>query len=182
MGASQINAVETKSLSFVERFNGCLRDQCLNRHLFLSIRHTRDLTTAWRDVQPLPPPTQPSTVSLRGSITNGRKRATAVRAPCSNFRRSSGGSADKFGLLALKPNDRYSEKLAPTGPGRRDFSIKQDRCGTRRPFAALQASLLPRHSAASCHCGSRGSRPDICALHRPCRSPPWPSGTAATWH
>ncbi len=34
---------------FVESFNGRLRDECLNEHLFPSIRHAHDLITAWRD-------------------------------------------------------------------------------------------------------------------------------------
>lgn len=33
---------------FVESFNGRLRDECLNEHLFDSLRHARDLIAAWR--------------------------------------------------------------------------------------------------------------------------------------
>ena len=33
----------------VESFNGKLRDECLNEHLFRSLRHARDLIEAWRD-------------------------------------------------------------------------------------------------------------------------------------
>jgi putative transposase len=34
---------------FVESFNGRLRDQCLNEHLFANLRHARGLIAAWRD-------------------------------------------------------------------------------------------------------------------------------------
>jgi putative transposase len=34
---------------FVESFNGRLRDECLNEHLFDSLRHARKLIAAWRD-------------------------------------------------------------------------------------------------------------------------------------
>lgn len=33
----------------VESFNGRLRDECLNEHLFTSLRHARQLIVAWRD-------------------------------------------------------------------------------------------------------------------------------------
>ncbi len=34
---------------FVESFNGRLRDESLNGHLFSSLRHARHLIAAWRD-------------------------------------------------------------------------------------------------------------------------------------
>ena len=34
---------------FVESFNGRLRDECLNEHLFAGLRHARHLIAAWRD-------------------------------------------------------------------------------------------------------------------------------------
>ena len=34
---------------FVESFNGRMRDECLNEHLFDSLRHARHLIAAWRD-------------------------------------------------------------------------------------------------------------------------------------
>jgi putative transposase len=33
---------------FFESFNGRMRDECLNEHLFDSLRHARDLIAAWR--------------------------------------------------------------------------------------------------------------------------------------
>ena len=33
---------------FVESFNGRLRDECLNEHLFRSYRHAREIIEAWR--------------------------------------------------------------------------------------------------------------------------------------
>lgn len=33
----------------VESFNGRLRDECLNEHLFPTLRHSRHLIAAWRD-------------------------------------------------------------------------------------------------------------------------------------
>lgn len=34
---------------FVESFNGRLRDECLNEHLFASYRHAREIISAWRE-------------------------------------------------------------------------------------------------------------------------------------
>jgi putative transposase len=34
---------------FVESFNGRLRDECLNEHLFTSYRHAREIISAWRE-------------------------------------------------------------------------------------------------------------------------------------
>lgn len=34
---------------FVESFNGRMRDECLNEHLFETLRHARNLIAAWRD-------------------------------------------------------------------------------------------------------------------------------------
>ncbi|KHQ50155.1 Integrase [Mameliella alba] len=34
---------------FVESFNGRLRDECLNEHLFANLRHARELISAWRE-------------------------------------------------------------------------------------------------------------------------------------
>ncbi len=34
---------------FVESFNGRLRDECLNEHLFTSLRHARDMIGEWRE-------------------------------------------------------------------------------------------------------------------------------------
>lgn len=34
---------------FVESFNGRLRDECLNEHLFSTLHHARHLIAAWRD-------------------------------------------------------------------------------------------------------------------------------------
>ena len=34
---------------FVESFNERLRDECLNEHLFPTMRHARHLIAAWRD-------------------------------------------------------------------------------------------------------------------------------------
>ncbi|SFO36252.1 Integrase core domain-containing protein, partial [Roseovarius lutimaris] len=33
---------------FVESFNGRMRDECLNEHLFDNLRHARQLIAAWR--------------------------------------------------------------------------------------------------------------------------------------
>ena len=33
---------------FVESFNGRLRDECLNEHLFRSYRHAREIIEDWR--------------------------------------------------------------------------------------------------------------------------------------
>ena len=35
--------------SFVEGFNGRLRNECLNEHLFTTVRHARHLIAAWRN-------------------------------------------------------------------------------------------------------------------------------------
>ena len=34
---------------FVESFNGRMRDELLNEHLFDTLRHARNLVAAWRD-------------------------------------------------------------------------------------------------------------------------------------
>jgi putative transposase len=35
--------------AFVESFNGKFRDECLNQHWFVSLRHARAQIAAWRD-------------------------------------------------------------------------------------------------------------------------------------
>ena len=35
--------------AFIESFNGRLRNECLNQHLFLSLDEARAVTEAWRD-------------------------------------------------------------------------------------------------------------------------------------
>ena len=58
---------------FVESFNGRLRDECLNEHLFANLRHARELISAWRtDTIVTTAPTRASTGSPRGSLTNGQ--------------------------------------------------------------------------------------------------------------
>jgi putative transposase len=34
--------------AYIESFNGKFRDECLNEHWFLSLRHARKLIDAWR--------------------------------------------------------------------------------------------------------------------------------------
>ena len=41
---------------FVESFNGRLRDECLNEHLFTSYDHARQIIGAWRDDYNTPQP------------------------------------------------------------------------------------------------------------------------------
>ena len=35
--------------AFIESFNGRLRDECLNEHVFTSLRHARKLVERWRE-------------------------------------------------------------------------------------------------------------------------------------
>jgi putative transposase len=35
--------------AYIESFNGKFRDECLNEHWFLSMRHARRVIAAWRD-------------------------------------------------------------------------------------------------------------------------------------
>ncbi len=44
-----IAPVKPMQNGFVESFNGRLRDECLNEHLFAGLRHARHLIRAWRD-------------------------------------------------------------------------------------------------------------------------------------
>lgn len=37
-----------RRVAFIERFNGRLRDECLNETLFTSLRHARQVLEAWR--------------------------------------------------------------------------------------------------------------------------------------
>jgi putative transposase len=59
---------------FVESFNGRLRDECLNEHLFANLRHARELIADWRNDYNHHRPTRASAGSPRGSITNGQQR------------------------------------------------------------------------------------------------------------
>lgn len=34
--------------AYIESFNGSFRDECLNEHWFLSMRHAREVIEAWR--------------------------------------------------------------------------------------------------------------------------------------
>ena len=45
--ALQTPAGQGMQNGFVESFNGRLRDECLNEHLFANLRHARHLITAW---------------------------------------------------------------------------------------------------------------------------------------
>ena len=40
---------EDRALMRVSSFNGRLRDECLNEHLFATLRHASHLIAAWRD-------------------------------------------------------------------------------------------------------------------------------------
>jgi putative transposase len=44
----QLPFTERHHRSNVESFNGRLRDECLNEHLFDTLRHARRLIAAWR--------------------------------------------------------------------------------------------------------------------------------------
>ena len=57
---------------FVESFNGRLRDECLNEHLFANLRNARELISAWRVDYNHHRPTRASTGSPRGTITNAQ--------------------------------------------------------------------------------------------------------------
>ena len=61
---------------FEESFNGRLGDECLNEHLFATLRNARHPVATWRDdYNHHRPHSSPSTGSPRGSITNGQTRA-----------------------------------------------------------------------------------------------------------
>ena len=57
----------------VESFNGRMREECLNEHLFPSLRHGAPTTITTVHIRA-------STGSLRGSITNGQEDQTLNRA------------------------------------------------------------------------------------------------------
>lgn len=59
---------------FVESFNGRMRDECLNEHLFAYLHHARALIGAWRNDYPTTAPTRAQTGSPHGSIINGQER------------------------------------------------------------------------------------------------------------
>jgi putative transposase len=59
---------------FVDSLNGRLRDECLNEHLFSSLRHARHLIAAWRDdYTNIPPRTRGSSASPSGSSSTGQQ-------------------------------------------------------------------------------------------------------------
>lgn len=60
---------------FVESFNGRLRDECLNEHLFSSLRHARHLIAACETTTTITARTRASTASPRGSSSTGQQRA-----------------------------------------------------------------------------------------------------------
>ena len=41
-------ACEPSQNAFIESFNGRLRDECLNKHVFRSVRHARQIIEQWR--------------------------------------------------------------------------------------------------------------------------------------
>lgn len=48
-GTTSRRASRCRSSGFVESFNGRLRDECLNEHLFTSYRHAREIISAWQE-------------------------------------------------------------------------------------------------------------------------------------
>lgn len=58
---------------FVESFNRRLRDECLNEHLFASLRHACHLIHAWRDDHNHHRPHTSRDGSSRGSIAHGQE-------------------------------------------------------------------------------------------------------------
>ena len=58
---------------FVESFNGRLRDECLNEHLFTSYRHARHMIAEWRTTTTITARTRASTGSPRGNMQTGQK-------------------------------------------------------------------------------------------------------------
>ena len=61
--------------SFVESFNGRLRDECLNEHLFPTLRQACRMIAAWRnDYNHHRPHTSLDGLTPPESITNGQKR------------------------------------------------------------------------------------------------------------
>jgi putative transposase len=66
---------------FVESFNGRLRDECLNEHLFDNLRHARQLIAAWReDYNHHRPHTSLEGLTPREFATRSRKDQTLNRA------------------------------------------------------------------------------------------------------
>ena len=66
--------------AFVESFNGRFRDECLNMHLFRTVRHARNLIEAWRHTTTDNAPTAPSATSYPRSLqpaTNTRHEQPA---------------------------------------------------------------------------------------------------------
>lgn len=57
---------EPQQNGFVESFNGRLRDECLNEHLFPSLAAARRIIEAWRtDYNTVRPPQQPRRHGVR---------------------------------------------------------------------------------------------------------------------
>jgi putative transposase len=44
-----IEPAKPQQNAYIESFNGKFRDECLNEHWFLSMRHAREIVAAWRD-------------------------------------------------------------------------------------------------------------------------------------
>ena len=66
---------------FVESFNGRLRDECLNEHLFASLRHARQIDRGMADrLQPSPPAHEPRRAHTAGVLNRSTKDQTLNRA------------------------------------------------------------------------------------------------------
>lgn len=66
---------------FAESFNGRLRDECLNEHLFTSYRHACEIISAWRDDDNQhPTPHEPRRAHARDYATQAKEAQNANRA------------------------------------------------------------------------------------------------------
>jgi transposase InsO family protein len=88
---------------FVESFNGRLRDECLNEHMFSSLSQARQLIEAWRDDynHKRPHTSHPATACLLRRAGPSERMPARVLWPSPSGRSPDSDAADRMSSLPM---------------------------------------------------------------------------------
>jgi putative transposase len=101
---------------FVESFNGRLRDECLNEHLFTSNRHARQIISAWReDYNQHRPHTSLDGLAPAEYATQAKQAHNANRANSSSRTIWGTGQFDPTFVIPIISQGRHTKLAAASG-------------------------------------------------------------------